>query len=145
MAQVTMTATEYGRLEAMANKFDELLQAIINGFHVEYKEGSWKSVQVKAEPDYGEEVQSQIAFEIASQCANNPDIMKHLVEEDEYIYDLWNVEICASRWENRLYEGQVDMRKICPAFDEAWTNEVERVAQAATEPTQVKEEEEFEG
>ena len=122
MAQVTMSNQEYNTLQHKADSFDTLFRQLVDNYKVSFDgESSWHPVRIDIAHEYDAELEKRIVTVVADQLAVNKDAMDYLVKEDEYIFDVRKGETTSTRWENRLYMGQYDMRVYSKAFAYAWT------------------------
>jgi hypothetical protein len=144
MAQVTMSNQEYNALQRKADMFDTLFAQVLSNYKVVVEDSRWRSVWIDHRPEFDIDVEKHIVKSIAEQFVSNERAMNFLATEDEYIFDMRTSSITNPGWDNRLYQGQYDMRELSEEFKQAWQEAKDRtefVPPEEEEEEEVKEEE----
>jgi hypothetical protein len=116
MASITLTSKEYQELLAKAALADQITDIITDGYKVEMSNSSWRPISVNFQPAWPEELAMRIAQTVGKKLSMMPTAMEYIAEEDEYVFDLEECQMCDMPYNKRLYAGQYNLLEICEDF-----------------------------
>lgn len=116
MASITLTSKEYQELLAKAALADQITDIITEGYKVEMTDSSWRPIDVTFQPAWPEELAMRIAHTVGKKLSMMPTAMEYIAEEDEYVFDLEECQMCDMPYSKRLYTNQYNLLEICEDF-----------------------------